>query len=138
METPIAIVVLVVGGFFLLLGVGAHNADRHRRRTGAVTPGVVVDAETVRNTTGALYDVPVVEFRDGSGELRRFSHNAGTRQGPTMGRTVQVWYDPRDPGATPVIDDDGVNRMFKVVFLLVGAVAVTVGVVLLGQALDLW
>lgn len=128
------VVVLVVGAALTLLGLGMANAARHRRRTGVVTPGVIVGAEAVRNSTGAMYDVPVVEFRDGSGAVRRFSHNAGTRLRPPVGKQVRVWFDPSDPAEPPVIDDAAVNRVVTVAFTLAGLVALAVGVALLVPA----
>lgn len=133
---------LVVGAAFLLFAYGSLQSARHRRHHGTMAQGVVVGSETVRNTAGrgadSFYEHPVVEFRDGTGATRRFVHSTGTRSKPTTGRTVRVWYDPARPDAEPSVAGHPVDRMFLVIFGVVGLGAVAVGIGLLGSAGGLW
>lgn len=118
---------LVVGSMFAFLGWGSWNHNRHRARRGVVTSGVIV-AEKVKGVAGpdvGVYGFPVVEFTDAGGQVRRFTHPAGTNIGPTIGRSVPVWYDPENPEEAPVIHGEAAMTAFPYLFMVVGGLAVT-------------
>lgn len=130
---------LVVGIALLLLSFGMAGAERHRRGSGVVVPGVVVGSETKRlRHGGSFYEAALVEFRDGTGGVRRFHRGTGTTAKPAEGTRVQVRYDPSRPDVDPTVEEDGVLRIFRVGAAVLGTLATCGGVAVLGPALGLW
>lgn len=129
---------LVAGLGFLLLSFGMGNAERHRRSTGVLVPGFVVGSETVRTRGGTYYEAALIEFRDDSGQVRRFRRTSGTTARPKNGTPVQVRFDPLHPDAEPSVEGDQLTAVLRVVFAVAGAVAAAVGVALLGPVVGAW
>jgi hypothetical protein len=123
-EVGFAVMALLVGGAFTVLGWGSWRYNRERAARGVVVPGVVV-GEEVRGFGGdGIFGCPVVEFVDLEGHTRRFTHLAGTNVGPTVSGQVLVWYDPADPDERPVVHGEVVMAAFPVIFGVVGSVTV--------------
>ena len=60
MNRQIRAVSLLAGLMFLALAWGNRNYERHRRSRGVVLEGLVVDSEWDMNSTGAVFQAPVV------------------------------------------------------------------------------
>jgi len=127
-------VLLLVGLLFLVLAWGNRSYERHRRSRGVVLEGLVVDSEWDMNSTGAVFQAPVVEYVDRSGETRRFTHRSGTTFKPDVGAHVGVWLDPAT-GEGPVLHEDRVTSWVFRLFGGLGAAATVLAVVLLWSAL---
>jgi hypothetical protein len=125
-----ALIPLLVGLLFLALAVGNHRYERHRRTRGVVVEGRIIDSEWDMNSTGAIFQAPVVEYVDRDGSLRRFTQRSGTTFKPAVGARVPVWFDPAT-GEGPVLHQDGPTAMFKWLFGGVGLLVTVVSVVLL-------
>lgn len=128
------VVLLLVGLMFLALAWGNRNYERHRRSRGVVLEGRIVDSEWDMNSTGAVFQAPVVEYVDQAGATRRFTHRSGTTFKPAVGARVGVWLDPAT-GEGPVLHDDRVNAWVFRLFGGLGAAATVLAVVLLRYAL---
>jgi hypothetical protein len=128
------LVVLLVGLLFLTLAWGNRNHERQRRSRGVVLEGLVVDSEWDMNSTGAVFQAPVVEYVDQAGETRRFTQRSGTTFKPDVGAHVGVWVDPAT-GEGPVLHEDRVTSRVFLLFGGVGAVATVVALALLWSAL---
>lgn len=134
METLAAVACLLGGLLCGVLAVGNVRYERHRRATGAVVPGRIVDARWQQNTAGAMYQGPVVEFVDREGRTRQFQQRSGTTFTPQVGAPVQVWYDPQHPDERPVLHEDAATKAIPVIFGLLAVGLLVVGAVLLAVA----
>lgn len=128
------VVLLLVGLMFLVLAWGNRNYERHRRSRGVVLEGRIVDSEWDMNSTGAVFQAPVVEYVDQAGATRRFTHRSGTTFKPAVGARVGVWLDPAT-GEGPVLHDDRVNAWVFRLFGGLGAAATVLAVGMLWYAL---
>ena len=128
------VVLLLVGLMFLALAWGNRRYERHRRSRGTVLDGLVVGSEWDMNSTGAVFQAPVVEYVDRAGVTRRFTQRSGTTFRPDVGAHVGVWVDP-ETGEGPVLHEDRVTSWVFRLFGGLGAAAVVLAVVLLRSAL---
>lgn len=132
---------LVLGSAFLLVGWAMARAEVRRRRTGLVTPGRIVGQGTLKVSSPgeprSAYNVAVVDFFDRSGRLRRFENPVGTNLPVSVGRVVQVWFDPDDPEASPMIHDHPGNWILPAALLTAGTLSTLVGLVLLARVAGL-
>ena len=128
------VVLLLVGLLFLTLAWGNRNYERHRRSRGIVLEGVVVDSEWDMNSTGAVFQAPVVQYVDQAGATQRFTQRSGTTFKPAVGARVGVWLDPAT-GEGPVLHEDRVTAWVFRLFGGLGAAATVLAVVLLWSAL---
>jgi hypothetical protein len=128
------LVVLLVGLLFLALAWGNRNHERQRRSRGVVLEGLVVDSEWDMNSTGAVFQAPVVEYVEPDGSHRRFVHRSGTSFEPSVGANVGVWYDP-STGEGPVLHEDRPMQFIMVLFGVLGATVSAGALVMLVRAL---
>lgn len=88
-------------GAFCLWGVYAANTAYRLETTGIVTTGTVIGMEE-SNTDGSSAYSPIVEF-SANGQTYTFeSNNASSPPAYQVGETVNVRYDPADPGTAQI------------------------------------
>jgi hypothetical protein len=127
-------IALLAGLMFLTIALGNRNYERHRRSRGVVVPGRIVDSEWDMNSTGAVFQAPVVEYVGPDGSPVRFVHRSGTSFKPSVGANVGVWYDP-STGEGPVLHEDRPMQFIMVLFGVLGATVSAGALVMLVRAL---
>ena len=115
----------LLGALLVVLGVRALLSSRRQRRTWLPYPGRVVasrlDGEQVR--------CQVAYARDGS-EVRFWNRYTSTVVGDPVGREVSVLVNPRDPHDAVVAGGLVGGSTVGVFFVLAGALAVVLGLVI--------
>lgn len=116
---------VLLGALFVVLGVRALVSDGRRRRTWLPFPGRVVasrlDDEQVR--------CQVAYLRDGT-EVRFWNRYTSTVLLDPVGREVGVLVNPEDPADAVVSSGLVSGSTVGVVFVVAGALAVAVGLVI--------
>ncbi|SKC40902.1 DUF3592 domain-containing protein [Krasilnikoviella flava] len=134
---------IILGGVFLIaaavmLTVASRQRARRREETqqrqtrGEVVTGTV--AGSIRNRRSeSNASFTSVSFRDRDGQERKARSSVKTIFPPRKGSPMQVWYDPADDTATPVLVGDWRDGLTSGVLLGVGILFGLVGLgVLIG------
>lgn len=129
------VILLLVGLMFAVISWGNRNYEEQRHRRGTVLGGRIVGSEWDMNSSGAVFQAPVIEYVDQAGETVRFTHRSGTTFAPAVGKHVDVWLDPAT-GEGPRLHEDRVTSWVFRLFGLVGAGAIVLALALLWSALD--
>ncbi len=120
-------------------GYGVYKVyDTNKKLQGAVeTEGIVVDNDLQLFSDGTSSYVPVVKFTTETGESIRFTDGVGSIP-PDFdeGETVKVVYQPENPREAYI------NTWFRlwfgsVIWLIIGAIPMIVGLVILGGSVGL-
>lgn len=123
----------LMGLIFLIVGLSINAAQNHKRaRCTANVEGTVSAMQTQFGTTGlrAIYSFSIDDK-----PYQYVSNYSGNNQ-LLVGQSVQVYYDPQNIGRVYIEEDAQLLRNFTRVFMILGAVflsiALIVAVVLLG------
>lgn len=130
-----ALLMGTVGSILFAVGFLMRRTQRDRAGRGLVAEGTVRGSRWSASTEApgerSVHAYPLVEFTDATGQVRQFVHQAGTNVRPKEGRRVRVWYDPDRPEEQPVIHGEAVATVGPLVVMVVGALVVTVTVLVL-------
>jgi hypothetical protein len=123
----------LMGLIFLIVGLSINAAQNHKRaRCTANVEGTVSAMQTQFGTTGlrAIYSFSI------DGKPYQYVSNYSGNNQLLVGQSVQVYYDPQNIGRVYIEEDAQLLRNFTRVFIILGAVflsiALIVAVVLLG------
>jgi hypothetical protein len=120
---------VVIGGFFVLRGLGGLRADRRRRASWLTFPGRVVGSRTVSGGDSTdQTQCQVAYLRDGH-EVVFWNRFTSTMVRSPHGRVVEVLVNPHDAGDAVVSRGLAGGGTMGVALTLVGALAVVVGLV---------
>lgn len=90
----IPLIFVAIGGMFLFFSISRLSSQ-------STTSGVVVDVDRSTDSDGDTSYRPVIEFVADDGFTYTFIGRIGSSSRPTVGRSIEVLYDPADPqGAT--------------------------------------
>lgn len=125
----VALAFVVVGGLFVVVGVGMGRGQSRFKANAARAAGTVTDLRsrsTGDHDTGGVIWVPVVKFTTADGRTVEAETSGGSnvkRYKP--GQPIEVLYDPANP-ADARVPDWGTN-IIQGVFIAMGGVFVVIG-----------
>lgn len=101
------VLLLIIGVILLVIGLSFWRTNRPMAG-GVVTTGRIVAHVTKYDDGGNRWEFPVIEFSDRRERTHRFeAESTGTGAKGTIGRVVEVRYDPDDPSRAQWADQPG-------------------------------
>ena len=122
----------LIGVIFCAVGWGLrHSRQRRIARCTERTQGTVIDLVRRVGGSGGSYGVswhPVFSYFVGDQQAVKESNYGASQAKFMIGQPVTVFYDPRDPN-TYIVQEEKLGGLLSRVFLIIGTVALLVGVV---------